>query len=103
MAENTTITQEKKKKLSMTKFIILFLFINCTLVEIFTGWVTVVNLELARDFGVPIDFTPLVTLVGAVVAEVLGFAVYCLKSVKENTAGGIVYDTAMRDINNGVG
>lgn len=90
-------TKETKKKISATKWLILFLFANCTFVEIFTAWVTVVNLQLARDFGIPIDFTPLVTLVGAVVSEVFGFAVYAAKSVKENTVGGIVYDSAMRE------
>lgn len=42
------------------------------------------------------DFTPLVTLIGAVVSEVIGFAIYALKAMKENSKGGIVYDTAMR-------
>ena len=43
-----------------------------------------------------LDF-PLVTLVGAVVSEVLGLAVYAAKSVKENTSGGIIYETAMKE------
>ena len=71
----------------------LFLFINCTLVEIFTGWVVVKNLALAAAYGVTLDLTPLTTLVGTVVAEVLGFAVYAAKATKENTKGGIVYDS----------
>ena len=82
-----------KKKISCTKLIMLFLFINCTLVEIFTGWVVVKNLALAAAYGVTLDLTPLTTLVGTVVAEVLGFAVYAAKSTKENTKGGIVYDS----------
>ena len=85
-----------QKKKSCTKLIMLFLFINCTFIEIFTGWVTVQNIILAKNFGVPLDFTPLVTLVGAVISEVFGFAVYALKSVKENTKGGIVYDSTFR-------
>lgn len=92
--EKTKVQQ--KKKISVTKLIVLFLFINCTLVEIFTGWVTVANLQLARDFGISIDFTPLVTLVGAVVSEVFGFAIYAAKSSKENSAGGIIYDSMMK-------
>lgn len=92
--------RKPRKKVSATKLLILFLFINCTIVEIFTGWVTVQNLTLARDFGIAIDFTPLVTLVGAVVTEVFGFAVYAAKSVKENTVGGIIYDTAMKESSN---
>lgn len=85
------------KKISCTKLIILFLFINCTFIEIFTGWVTIQNILLARDFGIALDFTPLVTLVGAIVSEVLGFAVYALKAAKENTKGGIVYESALRN------
>jgi hypothetical protein len=85
------------KKISTTKILIAFLFINRTLLEIFTGWVTVENLILARDFGISIDFTPLVTLIGIVLGEVFGFAVYAAKSTKENTAGGIQYEAAMRE------
>ena len=51
------------------------------------------------------DFTPLVTLIGAVISEVIGYAVYSLKAMKENTSGGIVYDSALNnnDNNNAVG
>ena len=83
------------KKMSTTKKFILFLFINCTLIELFTGWVTVQNLILAREMGVLLDFTPLVTLIGAIVGEVFSFAVYAAKSAKENTKGGIIYEKAI--------
>ena len=86
------------KKISTTKILITFLFINCTILELFTGWVTVENLILARDFGVAIDFTPLVTLIGIVLGEVFGFAVYAAKAAKENTCGGIQYETAIREL-----
>lgn len=85
------------KKISCTKLIVLFLFLNCTIIEIFTGWVTVQNILLAQNFGIALDFTPLVTLVGTIVSEVFGFAVYAAKSAKENSKGGIVYDSAMRE------
>ena len=91
------------KKISTTKILIAFLFINCTLLELFTGWVTVENLILARDFGATLDFTPLVTLIGIVMGEVFGFAVYAAKATKENTSGGIQYETAMRDFNSHYG
>lgn len=89
------------KKPSTTKMLIMFLFGSCTLIELFTGWVTVQSLILAREAFITPDFTPLVTLIGAVVAEVFGFAVYSLKSAKENTAGGIVFEQAMYHMNNG--
>lgn len=82
----------KGKKISTTKILVTFLFINCTLLEIFTGWMTIWNLILARDVGASIDFTPLITLIGVVIGEVFGFAIYALKSMKENTKGGLVYE-----------
>ena len=97
------INEEKKKlkdnktAISTTKLIVAFLFINCTIIEIFTGWVTIKSLEMAAITGQPADLTPLVALVGAVVSEIIGFAVYAAKSAKENSKGGITYDLAMRD------
>ena len=46
------------------------------------------------------DFSPLVTLIGAVVTEVMGFAVYAVKATKENTANGITYMMAQQSLNN---
>lgn len=82
-------------KLQTSKLLILFLFINCTLIELFTGWVTIKSIDLATLTMVGPDFTPLVTLIGAVVSEVIGFAIYAIKSAKENTEGGIIYETTM--------
>ena len=44
-------------------------------------------------------FSPLVALISAVVGEVIAFAIYALKSAKENTKGGIVYETAINNLN----
>ena len=82
-------------KLPTSKLLILFIFINCTLIELFTGWVTIKSIDLATLTMVGPDFTPLVTLIGAVVSEVIGFAIYAIKSAKENTEGGIIYETTM--------
>ena len=90
---------KNKKKISTSKILILFLFINCTAIEIFTGWVTIKSFSYSLMTGNAIDFSPLVTLIGAVVGEVIGFAIYSLKSTKENTAGGVVYDSIFRDKN----
>lgn len=99
------LKQEKKEfkkqflpKISTSKLLILFLFINCTIIELFTGFVTLRSLDLTALTMATPDFTPLVALIGAVVSEVIGYAVYALKSAKENTAGGITYETAMRQI-----
>lgn len=82
-------------KPSTTKIIMVFLFLNCTLVEIFTGWATVQSLNIALETMTYVDFTPLTALVGAVVSEVIGFGVYAVKATKENTTGGIIYEQAM--------
>lgn len=93
--------KEEKEKLkgkkvpSTTKILIAFLFLNCTITEIFTYWSIIKSFSLAENFGFSIDFSPLLALIGAIVGEVIGYAIYSLKSAKENTKGGIVYDTAM--------
>lgn len=88
------------KKLSTSKLLILFLFINCTVIEIFTGWAMIKMLAIALATGLAIDFTPLVALIGAVVGEVFGYAVYSLKAMKENTQNGLVYDLTMLEKQN---
>lgn len=88
------------KKLTTTKLLILFLFINCTIIEIFTGWATAKSLSIAYITGNPVDFSPLVTLIGAVVSEVMGFAVYSAKAAKENSVNGITYLMAQQSLNN---
>lgn len=99
------LKQEKREfkkqflpKISTSKLLILFLFINCTIIELFTGFVTLKSLDLTTLTMANPDFTPLAALIGAVVSEVVGYAVYALKSAKENTAGGITYEAAMRQI-----
>lgn len=88
-----------KKKTSTSKKLIAFLFINCTIIEIFTGYVTLKSFDLAYATGYGVDFSPLITLIGAVVGEVIGFAIYAIKSSKENSQGGIVYELAMLEQN----
>ena len=87
-----------RPKISTSKLLIIFLFINCTIIEIFTGYVTLKSLDIATMTFMMPDFTPLVTLIGAVVSEVIGFAIYAIKSAKENTSGGIVYETAIMNL-----
>lgn len=83
--------KEQKKKLTTTKFLMFFLFISCFVVELFTIYITIKIINV----GFEIDLTPLTMLITAVVAEVIGFAIYSLKSSKENTKGGIIYETAL--------
>lgn len=85
------------KKISTSKLLIALLFINCTAIEIFTGWAMVKMLAIALVTSISIDFTPLVALIGAVVGEVIGYAIYSLKAMKENTIGGLVYEKALKE------
>lgn len=82
--------KEEKKKLTTTKFLMFFLFASCTIIQIFTLVVTILSINA----GV-YDFTALQMLITAVVGEVVAFAIYSIKSLKENTKGGIIYETAM--------
>lgn len=103
-----TIKQEKKelkqkykknKMISTSKMLIAFLFISCTFIEIFTGYITIKSFELAEMTMMSPDLSPLLSLIGSVVSETVGFAIYAIKSTKENTKGGIVYDTTMAQYN----
>ena len=99
--------KQKKKRIfkmyfppfTLTKWLMIFLFANCTAIELFTAYATIQSIQLARELMISPDFTPLVALIGAVVGEVIAFAVYMLKSMKENSAGGITYEAAMLELN----
>ena len=82
--------KEQKKDITTTKFLMLFLFTSCSIIQIFTLVVTVLSM-IAGVY----DFTALQMLITAVVGEVIAFAVYSIKSLKQNTKGGIIYETAM--------
>jgi hypothetical protein len=86
--------RKKAPHIPYSKLLLLFLFINFTILEIFIGWVTVKCLALAFLLGTAPDFTPLVTLVGAVMGQTISYGIYAAKSKAENTQGGLVYDQA---------
>ena len=86
---------DEENKVPTSKKLITFLFINCTCIEIFTCWSIIQMLDAVKYSDAMIDFTPLVTLIGTVVGEVIAYAVYSAKAVKENTKGGIVYDSQL--------
>lgn len=89
-----------KIKLSTSKILMYFLLLNCTAIEIYTGIVTIININIARQLCISPDLTPLVTLISAVVGETIGFAIYSAKAAKQNCKGGIVYEQAMFEANN---
>lgn len=88
---------KKKKKIhfpSWSKLLLIFLFINFSFLEIFVGWVTIESFDLAFETGMGPDFTPLITLISAVIGETISYGIYCAKSKAENTEGGIVFESA---------
>lgn len=92
-------TEKNKIKLpSWTKMLLVFLFINFTVLELFIGYVTIQSFALAFAVGMMPDFTPLVTLIGLVAGETISYGAYCAKSKAENTEGGVVHDTAMYEL-----
>lgn len=85
--------KQQKKKLTTTKLLTFFLFINCTIIQLFTLYITWKQINT----GYGADLTPLQMLITTVVGQVIVFAVYSLKSLKENTKGGIIYQTALKN------
>lgn len=85
---------------SFSKLLLIFLFINFTILEIFTGWVTVNTFSLAYTIGVMPDFMPLITLLGAVIGQTISYGIYASKSKAENVIGGITYEMALKNFDN---
>lgn len=70
------------------------LLILCLIVIVFTGYVTIKEFSLAYALGLMPDFTPLVTMIGAILGAAIDVAAYFAKSAKENTKGGITFQAA---------
>lgn len=92
--------QNEKNRIKLppwSKMLLVFLFINFTLLEVFIGWVTFQSFSLAFATGMNPDLTPLVTLIGAVIGQTISYWTYCNKSKSENTEGGIVFQSMMNN------
>lgn len=74
-----------KEKLSFSKIAFIFMMGNCVVIEIY-ALITMFFMK---------DLSSLSTLIAAVVGECICTCGYFIKSGKENTAHGIVYETAM--------
>lgn len=79
----TRKSKTERKKTTTTKLIVWFILINCTIVEIYSMWVMYKLMDLSA----------LSTMITAIIGEAVTLAVYCVKSAKENTSGGIVYES----------
>lgn len=81
-------------RITTGKLAMWFLFILCVCVIIFTGWITLQQFTLAYAIGIMPSFTPLVTMIGAIIGATIDVAAYFAKSAKENTQGGIIFEAA---------
>ena len=93
--------KQKRNKIkfpSWSKLLLIILFSNFILLELFIGWITIKSFALALSIGMTPDFTPLITLISAVVGETLAYGFYIAKSKAENTEGGIVYQQMMNEM-----
>lgn len=84
--------KKQKESLSMSKRLMIFLFVSCSLIELFTLYITLKGANAGFY-----DFSALSLLITTVVGEVVAFTVYSIKALKENTQGGIVYETALKN------
>ena len=89
---------DEKKKLTTSKKLVLFLFINCAIIEVFAMVMIALNVVFSKTSGYSPDFSPLNALIGAIVGEVIGFGIYAIKSGIENSEGGVTYLNAVYDL-----
>ena len=103
------IKQERKKlkhsggwsNLTTSKKILIIVFINCIIIEIFTGVIIIKALDIAAADGMTADLSPLVALIPAIGGQVGSLISYNIKSQKENTEGGITYLNAQQQYKQG--
>ena len=75
----------EEKKVTTTKKLVTYLFVCATAIQLFTGYLMIVQIQLLKQgIIITLDTSPLISLIGAVVGEVMVFAVYAVKSFKEN-------------------
>ena len=75
----------KRKRMTTSKCAMWFIFLNCTVVEIY-------SMAAMWHFG---DLSPLYALLGAVVGQSLTYISYNNKACRENSRGGITYESAI--------
>lgn len=79
---------KKKEKLSFSKIAFIFMVTNCVIIELYALF-TMFYFQ---------DLSSLPALIAAIVGECITLCGYYVKSGKENTIGGIVYESAMKTL-----
>ena len=82
-----------KKPLSFSKIAVIFIFLNCLVIELYSMVIMVVFHDL----------TSLGSLMMAVLGQCASLLGYFIKSGRENTASGIVYETTMMQLQHELG
>lgn len=90
---------KKERKITTSKLLLWSLFFVLLGIILFTGYITIsmMNIVLLSGGTLMWDFTPVVALITAIAGEVILILGYFIKSTKENSKGGIVYQNMMNE------
>ena len=80
-----------KDKIQFSKVLVAFIFIDCLVIQAFI----MIMLWTMKDTS---QLGNLIGLIGTLFIQGASLYSYNFKSAKENSSGGIVYETAMRDL-----
>jgi hypothetical protein len=86
--EDIKHSNDRRKKLSFSKIAVIFIFSNCVVIELYSMYAML-------RIG---DLSALGSLVAAVGGQCISLSGYFIKSSKENTEHGIVYETTMKEL-----
>lgn len=86
--EINEIKHSNDKPLSFSKIAVIFIFVNCLVIELYSMVVMVLFHDLAS----------LGSLVMAVLGQCVGALGYFIKARSENTSGGITFETTMYEL-----
>lgn len=78
----------KKKPLSFSKIAVIFIFVNCLIIELYS---------MFAMFWLN-DLSSLGSLIAAVVGQCISLVSYMYKAKSENCQGGITYETTMAEL-----
>lgn len=79
-----------KKKLSFSKIAVIFICLNALCIETYSMWIMYVFHDISH-------LSSLISILGALIAQGVTIAGYFNKSGKENTQGGIVYQSMVQE------
>lgn len=97
LQEKEQFKQKKKEtKTPYSKKALNILLFNSFLIELGIAYVTYSSVKLALLTGAALEFGPLMALIPIIIGQTVSYAIYSNKAKAENTQGGIVYESAMK-------